>query len=87
MLTRLSSMIFLLKFLMLTVLASFTCSRDDIRNIFPFNGQSLQIRVILIHQRISNFSMPENIINHNDTPGPHLQQETKCISYKLLKEN
>jgi hypothetical protein len=30
----------------------------------------------LIHHCVSNFSMPKDIINHNETPNPHLQKET-----------
>lgn len=74
MLTRLSSINFSLKFLMLIVLGSFTCTWYIKSTSFNWNMEMKHNTEEYIHQWVSNFSMPKDIINYNKTSNPHLQQ-------------
>ena len=88
-LTRQSSIMALLKFLMLSVLASFSCSSKNAYHIiFLFIFLTKKNRIN--YRRICNSSMPKNVIDDNDTPNSHLyllqkSSKTRLVLYQLFR--
>lgn len=71
MLTRSSIIKILLKFLMLTVFESFTCPWQHLDRKYVYCGDFLW-NLRILYQRISNFSMPKDIVHHYNSSNSYL---------------